>query len=304
MKKRGFLSIYVLIILLLLSISLTFIYEQAINNNDSNKDLYDRKKAIYELESLYSIILEDKKTLLEDVEIAIENDDNLWHPFYFYYFDEKEEVKIQKQNEKEFVLRSVKKIGNSKAILEMVLDLRNKYALRENKKIILDENFDEFYKNLKFKQNKFEEFENLKLENNLENRFLKIGGQLIVKREKEKITSSEISNDDNLEKNQSNLSNEQKNFSNKIKTPRRISGIVIISKDLILENDLVLDGLLIIKGGIISKNNSKLIIDGQIISKNDYTNIVDYSYNEEKSLDYIDDIENPKFIEIKSKKVF
>lgn len=301
MKKRGFLSIYVLIILLLLSISLTFIYEQAINNNDSNKDLYNRKKAIYELESLYSIIVDNKKTLLEDVEIVNKNDDNLWHPFYFYYFDEKEEVKIQKQNEKEFVLRSVKKIGNSKAILEMVLDLRNKYALRENKKIILDENFDEFYKNLKFKQNKFEEFENLKLENDLENRFLKINNQLVVKEEK---ISSEISNDDNLEKNQSDLSNEEKNFSNKTKTPRRISGIVIIGKDLILENDLVLDGLLIIKGGIISKNNSKLIINGQIISKNDYSSIVDYSYNEEKLLDYIDDIENPKFIEIKSKKVF
>lgn len=301
MKKRGFLSIYVLIILLLLSISLTFIFEQAINNNDSNKDLYDRKKAIYELESLYSIIVDDKKTLLKDVEIVNENDDNLWHPFYFYYFDEKEEVKIQKQNEKEFVLRSVKKIGNSKAILEMVLDLRNKYALRENKKIILDENFDEFYKNLKFKQNKFEEFENLKLENDLENRFLKINNQLFVKEEK---ISSEISSDDNLEKNQSNLSNEEKNFSNKTKTPRRISGIVIIGKDLILENDLVLDGLLIIKGDIISKNNSKLIIYGQLISKNDYTNVVDFSYNKEKSLDYIDDIENPKFIEIKSKKVF
>ncbi|OFL16561.1 hypothetical protein HMPREF2782_07060 [Anaerococcus sp. HMSC068A02] len=301
MKKRGFLSIYVLIILLLLSISLTFIYEQAINNNDSNKDLYDRKKAIYELELLYSIIVDDKKTLLEDVEIVNENNDNLWHPFYFYYFYEKEEVKIQKQNEKEFVLRSVKKIGNSKAILEMVLDLRNKYALRENKKIILDENFDEFYKNLKFKQNKFEEFENLKLENDLENRFFKINSQLVVKEEE---ISNEISSNENLEKNQSNLSNEEKNFSNKIKTPRRISGIVIIGKDLILENDLVLDGLLIIKGGIISKNNSKLIIYGQLISKNDYTNIVDFSYNKEKSLDYLDDIENPKFIEIKSKKVF
>lgn len=301
MKKRGFLSIYVLIILLLLSISLSFIYEQAINNNDSNKDLYDRKKAIYELESLYSIIVDDKKTLLEDVEIVNENDDNLWHPFYFDYFDKKEEVKIQKQNEKEFVLRSVKNIGKSKAILEMVLDLRNKYELRENKKIILDENFDEFYKNLKFKENKFEEFENLNLENDLENRFFKINDQLIVKEEK---ISNEISNDDNLEKNQSNLSNEEKNFSNKTKTPRRISGIVIIGKDLILENDLVLDGLLIIKGYIISKNNSKLIIDGQLISKNDYTNIVDYSYNKEKSLDYVDDIENPKFIEIKSKKAF
>lgn len=300
MKKRGFLSIYVLIILLLLSISLTFIFEQALNNNDSNKDLYNRKKAIYELESLYSIIVDDKKTLLEDVEIVNENDDNLWHPFYFDYFDKKEEVKIQKQNEKEFVLRSVKNIGNSKAILEMVLDLRNKYALRENKKIILDENFDEFYKNLKFKQNKFEEFENLKLENDLENRFLKINSQLVVKEE----VSNEISNDDNLEKNQSNLSNEEKNFSNKTKTPRRISGIVIIGKDLILENDLILDGLLIIKGDIISKNNSKLNINGQIISENDYTNLVKYSYDKDKSLNYINDIVNPKYIKIKSKKVF
>ena len=73
---------------------------------------------------------------------------------------------------------------------------------------------------------------------------------------------------------------------------------------MILENDLVLDGLLIIRGDIISKNNSKLTINGQMISKNDYVGKVKYFYKKERSLDYINDIENPKDIEIKSKKVY
>lgn len=73
---------------------------------------------------------------------------------------------------------------------------------------------------------------------------------------------------------------------------------------MILEKDLVLDGLLIIKGDIISKDNSKLIINGQIISKNDFDDEVNYFYKKERSFDYINDIENPKYIEIKSKKVF
>ena len=71
-----------------------------------------------------------------------------------------------------------------------------------------------------------------------------------------------------------------------------------------MENDFILDGLLIIKGDIISKNNSKLTINGQLISQNDYNDIVNYEFEKNRSYDYINDIENPKYIEIKSKKVF
>lgn len=303
MKKRGFLSIYLLIILTLLSISLAFIYEQAKNNNNLNKDLYDRKKAIYELESVYNIVFDDKKSLIESLEDINKKNDNSWHEYEIEYFGKKEKVKIQKQKDDDFVLRGIKIIGNSRADLVVSLELKEKYKIKEDKKIILSDKFDEFFENLKFKDKKFEEYDNYQIKKDYNNAFLKIKKDLKVKAENKKIKSNESSNKDFLEKN-SNLSNEKKDFFNKTKTARRISGIVIVGKDLILENDFILDGLLIIKGDIISKNNSKLTINGQLISQNDYNDIVNYKFEKNRSYDYINDIENPKYIEIKSKKVF
>ena len=303
MKKRGFLSIYLLIILTLLSISLAFIYEQAKNNNNLNKDLYDRKKAIYELESVYNIVFDDKKSLIESLEDINKKNDSSWHEYEIEHFGKKEKVKIQKQKDDDFVLRGIKIIGNSRADLVVSLELKEKYKIKEDKKIILSDKFDEFFENLKFKDKQFEEYDNYQIKKDYNNTFLKIKKDLKVKAENKKIKSNESSNKDFLEKN-SNLSNEKKDFFNKTKTARRISGIVIVGKDLILENDLILDGLLIIKGDIISKNKSKLTINGQIISENDYSNLVKYTYDKYKALNYINDIENPKYIEIKSKKVF
>ncbi|EGC83428.1 hypothetical protein [Anaerococcus hydrogenalis] len=302
MKKRGFLSVYVLLILVLLSISLSFIYKQAVNNQDSNKDIYNRKKAIYKEESIYSIIFDDKENLIKILEEVDKINDHSWHDYNIKYFNQIEKFRCKKISDTYFSINSVNEIGDSRAELQVLLYLKEKYELKEEEKIILADKFDEFYKNIKFKTKKFKEYENYQMENDSENTFLKINKNLNIKDKKEK--SNEISDEKNQEKNDSNLKNKEENYSNKSKAPIRISGIVIIGNDLILENDLILDGLLIIKGDIISKNKSKLIINGQIISENDYSNLVKYSYDKDKALNYINDIENPKYIEIKSKKVF
>lgn len=300
MKKRGFLSIYVLIILTLLSISLAFIYEQGKNNNDLNKNLYDRKKAIYYLESVYSVVFDDEDRLIKKSEEINKIDDNLSHDYYFNFFDKEESVKIIKTGENSFSMNKIKITGDSKAKLDISFNLKERYNLKNESKIILKNDFEEFFKNLKFKEKRLEEYENFEIDIDYDNIFIKTYENLIIKKSEDKNNSNAISNKENP----SNFSKSDKNFPNKIKTARKISGIVVIGKDLILEKDLVLDGLLIIKGDIISKNNCKLTINGQMISKNDYDGKVKYFYKKERSFDYINDIENPKYIEIKSKKVF
>lgn len=300
MKKRGFLSIYVLIILTLLSISLAFIYEQGKNNNDLNKNLYDRKKAIYYLESVYSVVFDDEDRLIKKSEEINKIDDNLSHDYYFNFFEREESVKIIKIGENSFSMNKIKIIGDSKAKLDISFNLKERYNLKNESKIILKNDFEEFFKNLKFKEKNLEEYENFEIDKDYDNIFIKTYENLIIKKSEDKNNSNAISNKEKP----SNFSKSEENFQKKTKTARRISGIVVVGKDLILENDLVLDGLIIIRGDIISKNNSKLTINGQMISKNDYDGKVKYFYKKERSLDYINDIENPKDIEIKSKKVY
>lgn len=300
MKKRGFLSIYVLIILTLLSISLSFIYEQGKNNNDLNKNLYDRKKAIYYLESVYNVVFNDENGLIQRSEEINKIDDDLAHDYYFDFFEREESVKIIKIGDNSFSMNKIKIIGDSKAKLDISFDLKERYNLKNESKIILKNDFEDFFKNLKFKEKRLEGYKNFEIDKDYDNILIKTYENLIIKKSEDKNYSNDISNKEKS----SNFSKYEENFSNKTKTARRISGIVVIGKDLILENDLVLDGLLIIRGDIISKNDSKLTINGQMISKNDYDKKVKYFYKKERSFDYINDIENPKYIEIKSKKVF
>lgn len=300
MKKRGFLSIYVLIILTLLSISLSFIYEQGKNNNDLNKNLYDRKKAIYYLESVYNVVFNDENGLIQRSEEINKIDDDLAHDYYFDFFEREESVKIIKIGDNSFSMNKIKIIGDSKAKLDISFDLKERYNLKNESKIIFKNDFEDFFENLKFKEKRLEEYKNFEIDKDYDNIFIKTYENLIIKKSEDKNYSNDISNKEKS----SNFSKYEENFSNKTKTARRISGIVVIGKDLILENDLVLDGLLIIRGDIISKNDRKLTINGQMISKNDYDKKVKYFYKKERSFDYINDIENPKYIEIKSKKVF
>ena len=56
--KKGFISIYTLIIFLILSLTITFIYTQNENTNEYINDLYNKKQAQYLAESILNIYID------------------------------------------------------------------------------------------------------------------------------------------------------------------------------------------------------------------------------------------------------
>lgn len=75
--RKGFVTIYVLLILLFLSISLAFVSRQVQSKNDISKDLLTKKQAVYEAESRVNIFVNDfeneiKEYILEDYKRIID----------------------------------------------------------------------------------------------------------------------------------------------------------------------------------------------------------------------------------------
>lgn len=62
--KKGFISIYVLLILLILSVSIAFISDQNENNQEIKSSLLDKKQATYDAESSINIYLKEEKESL------------------------------------------------------------------------------------------------------------------------------------------------------------------------------------------------------------------------------------------------
>ena len=70
--KRGFISIYVLLVLLFISVSIAFLARQVQNNTDIESDLYAKKEAIYDAQSQINIFYKNdfdkiKEYVLEDL---------------------------------------------------------------------------------------------------------------------------------------------------------------------------------------------------------------------------------------------
>lgn len=62
--KKGFISIYVLLLLLILSVSIAFINDQSKNNHEIKSSLLDKKQATYDAESNINIYLKEEKESL------------------------------------------------------------------------------------------------------------------------------------------------------------------------------------------------------------------------------------------------
>ena len=65
--KKGFISILTLFVLLVLSLTITFIYQQNINNSEYISDLYNKKQAQYLAESVINKYLVENYDELEDI---------------------------------------------------------------------------------------------------------------------------------------------------------------------------------------------------------------------------------------------
>lgn len=75
--KKGFITIYVLLVLLFLSVSIAFVSRQVQSKNDLSKDLLTKKQAVYEAESRVNIFVnnyenEIKEYILEDYKRIID----------------------------------------------------------------------------------------------------------------------------------------------------------------------------------------------------------------------------------------
>lgn len=58
--KKAFVSIYVLLILLVFGLTVTFIYKENDTNYDISESLYNKKIALFEAESVLNMIIEER----------------------------------------------------------------------------------------------------------------------------------------------------------------------------------------------------------------------------------------------------
>lgn len=59
--RKGFISVYVLLILLALGLTISFIYRENENNYQNTVDLYNKKIAMFGAESLLNMIVEENR---------------------------------------------------------------------------------------------------------------------------------------------------------------------------------------------------------------------------------------------------
>ncbi|WP_297281570.1 hypothetical protein [uncultured Anaerococcus sp.] len=65
--KKGFISIVTLFVLLVLSLTISFVYKQNINTSEYSKDLYNKKQAQYLSESIINKYLTENYDQLEEI---------------------------------------------------------------------------------------------------------------------------------------------------------------------------------------------------------------------------------------------
>lgn len=126
--KKAFISIYVLLILLVCGLTISFIYKENETNYDVVESMYDKKQAMYEAESFLNIILEEKtlddKLNIDDlveslkpkseIKVRIENVENL--------VEEAKGAKV-------LIVTSLYKNVTAKAIIAYKLDEANKIKI-------------------------------------------------------------------------------------------------------------------------------------------------------------------------------
>lgn len=273
MKKRGFATIYALLLLLLLSISIAFAYNQAENDQEFNTDLYNKKRAVYKAESVLNLFLEDEEKIKESLEIVRRvNRENYRGDKYSIFYDfegvRQEIFLTYSKNLQRFTLTSKQYFGDSMATAEAVF---KDPASNED---IIYHKFKDFPVKLLTRSYDFIEGKGL-TDQDLSKEILGIKGDFLVSDKNEKIKKNDF------------------------------KGLLLVDGDLVLEKDFSLEGLLVIRGDIISKNGKKLNLKGQIISeKNISKKNLSYTFDKEFSEKYIKELDDFYKLELLFKRVY
>lgn len=234
--KKGFISIFVLIVLLCLTVSIAFISSQSNNNLEINESIYDKKQAIYKAESILNIFLKANK---DDLSAFIKKDfadnppedmnDINKKTFEIPFANKVNYVKVFRMNEfydidgKSDLLR-IYRIETTSVVASSMAEARA-YVKAELNPILKDRNPLSFAKNKDF------------------------------------INKLQVKN--------------PQTFDEKTKGDKDIQGAYIIDGDLKLTEDLTFDGILLVKGKI-DLNNKKLKVAGLLASNGIENGSIDY----------------------------
>ena len=256
--KRGFISIYVLLVLLFISVSIAFLARQVQNNTDIESDLYAKKEAIYDAQSQINIFYKNdfdkiKEYVLEDLKrtnvdgMIDENFQNAKQYQLTYknkdaiiYMGRVIDTKINRNRDKIYKIASVIESGNVKAEANIY------FKIKEH--ILIDSNSPIKYADIKDSLGK-------------------------IQFKKESSIYGSIPD---------------------TSPSSPYCGLVCIDNDLNLDKDLYINGILLVKGKI-NTNGKKLKVTGHLICDNenftgidytkDYTNIIN---SVENKMDLID----------------
>ena len=229
--KKGFVTIYVLLILLFLSISIAFVSRQVQSKNDLSKDLLTKKQAVYEAESRVNIFVNDyeseiKEYILEDYKRIIDEDLS----------------DVDHANAKEFYIDYNN--SNKKIMLMRIIDLN--IAPRKDMVYRVFEHI--YYKNVTAEANIY-----------------------LRPRESILLSSEEILRFENVKEELRKFEfKEDKTIRNEIPDTSKANpykGVIILDKDVEIDKDLYVEGILISKGKLDTKGKNIRVKGLVIIDK-------------------------------------
>lgn len=303
-KKKGFIIVYVLIILLVVAVIFSFFLGQIEINKDLNDNLLDRKQLNYDMISTNNIVLEEKYDLIKDFMINTYSEkpnNQARKEFSIYYKDKTYSfilVYLKETNNLE--LDDTFLLANKKTYSKKSTTLLHTY-LKADLNPILEFEDPPTYKEAKEEYDKVE-FTNepiVKDELIIEDKSKDIED---IKEESGK--NKDSTNDDESDNSEtsgdrieSDSSNENDDTSDKEKKELEKDieiidhGVLIIEGDLILDDDFTFEGILIVKGNVRIKGH-KLNIRGQFIGNSYDNDSIKISRDKEVTKEYIDNIEN------------
>lgn len=265
--KRGFISVYVLIILLFISVSLAFLARQVQNNTDIKGDLYDRKQAIYDAESQVNIFYAKNQDQIKD-----------------YILDDYKRKIDDTTRDTE--------LSNVKAYF---INYKNKEAEVDLNRVVdrkINRNREKIYKISKILY-----YKNVQAEADI---FLKPKDHILLKSDSP-LKYSELK--DSLEKIQFR---KDRSIYGTIPATSESSpyyGLVCIDGDLNLDKDLYIDGILLVKGKINTKGKT-LKVKGQLICENNDIKDIDFKKDNTPIINSVDNKRDLIDLEIMIRKVF
>lgn len=313
MKKKAFISIYVLLLLLILSISVSFIYEQNKNDNDFNKDLYNKKQALYISESVANLAKNDdqvkayKNNVIEEMKDHYYNilNKGLKDPKFSLSsktipiaFDESlYKVSLQYINNKKYI-RLKSTVSQGDTIGQTVLDYKVNPIFEFYSKEPIPYDFSKKidFENISLVENP----DFISLDNNVKENFYLLTSDLTIEDLAEDESIGDKDEDEPSQKDDDGKKDDKK---------LDYKGILYVKGDLVLKTDFDFEGLLIVEGNIRSESDKdkdlpKLKVKGQVLTKNKLDeDILDFTYDI-GSYKYIRDIKDLIEIEEISKRTY